>query len=153
MGKGGNSINGPEGSVPDKSLEESEGVSNISVLDLHCAAAVVGLAEIEQASRDMDDKGVNRPLREGIDIDPEMPRLCDEESEDEDPKATAKQVEAGDITSDDEVELPGIQRPKRGAGWWGRGPTLRPHRKGIVKTFVDGAGLPSPGRWSPKQRN
>ena len=44
-------------------------------------------------------------------------------------------------------------RPKRGAGWWGHGPTLRPHKEGIVKSFVDGAGLPSPGRWSPKRRN
>ena len=43
------------------------------------------------------------------------------------------------------------RRCSRGAtctgGWWGIGSTLKPHRKGRIKLFVDGAGLPSPGRW------
>ena len=78
------------------------------------------------------------------------PRLVgDSDSEGEEPGAGTQ----NDETSDEEAELPGTTRPKRGAGWWGRGPTLRPHRKGIAKTFIDGAGFPSPGRWSPTQRN
>ena len=57
-----------------------------------------------------------------------------------------------DETSDEEAELEGIRRPKFGEGWWGRGPTLQPHRKGHVKQFVDGAGFPSPGRWPLERR-
>ena len=58
----------------------------------------------------------------------------------------------GDITSDEEVELPGTRRPKKGEGWWGVGPSIKPLRKGVPRDFVDGAGLCSPGRWPPSQR-
>ena len=57
-----------------------------------------------------------------------------------------------DLTSDEESELPGTARPRKGAGWWGRGPPLRPMRKGIPRDFVDGAGLCSPGRWPIDRR-
>ena len=30
---------------------------------------------------------------------------------------------------------------------------MQPHRKGLNKDFVDGAGLPSPGRWKVSARN
>ena len=30
---------------------------------------------------------------------------------------------------------------------------MQPHRKGLNKDFVDGAGLPSPGRWRVGKRN
>ena len=29
---------------------------------------------------------------------------------------------------------------------------MQPHRKGVVKEFIDGAGYPSPGRWSVEKR-
>ena len=52
----------------------------------------------------------------------------------------------GDGTTDEEVELPGTFRPRRGAGWVGRGLPLPTHRNGTRKDLVDGAGLCSP--WS-----
>ena len=109
---------------------------------------IVAQDEIEKASRALDEKGIDRPLREGL--DDSMPKSSAEDSEDESDDAT--DLDPLDDTTDEETELPGTTRPKRGAGWWGRGPTLGLHRKGIVTTFYDGAGLPSPGRWAPKQR-
>ena len=47
-------------------------------------------------------------------------------------------------TSEEEREMPGVHRPERGKGWWGIGPTPTPMRKGLSRTLVDGAGLPSP---------
>ena len=59
---------------------------------------------------------------------------------------------AGDVTTDEETELPGTARPPKRSGWWGRGPPLRPHRKGVPRDFVDGGGLCSPGRWEIDKR-
>ena len=73
-------------------------------------------------------------------------------SDDEAETTALKEWADPDATTDEEPEIPGLKRPKLGAGWWGRGPPLRPQRKGLVKTFYDGAGLPSPGRWPIKQR-
>ena len=100
----------------------------------------------------MDDKGINRLLREGFDFDPEMSNLQGSSPEDEEENDTSGNTTEIDDTSDEESELPRTKRPKRGEGWRGDGPTLKPHRKGITKSFIDGAGLPSPGRWPPKKR-
>ena len=51
------------------------------------------------------------------------------------------------MKAEDETELPGTRRPRKGEGWCGVGPTLMPLRKGVPKPFVDGAGHCSPGRW------
>ena len=40
----------------------------------------------------------------------------------------------------------------RGEGHWGRGAPLKVRRKGCDRSFVDGAGLPSPGRWAIAHR-
>ena len=61
-------------------------------------------------------------------------------------------VLAGGDTTDEEVELPGVKRPKRGAAWWGRGPPIRAWRKSVERDFADGAGLCSPGRWPVDRR-
>ena len=107
--------------------------------------------EVEKASRLMDSKGIDLPIMEGIDMGSDTPKLVgDSDSEEDEPGARARGSK-DDETSDEESELPGTTRPKRGAGWWGRGPTLRPHRKRIAKTFIDGAGFPSPGRWNPSR--
>ena len=74
-----------------------------------------------------------------------------DETDDEDEKEVdggKRNVHAVDIesdTSEEERELPGQIRPPRGSGWWGVGRALQPHRKGLRKEFVDGAGLASPG--------
>lgn len=144
----GKSINGKEGSVPNDKAVEEEGLSHISCLHLRGSSVIVAQDEIEKASRALDEKGIDRPLREGL--DDSVPKLVPEDDDDDSGDAT--DLDPPEETTDEETELPGTIRPKRGEGWWGRGSTLRPQRKGIVKTFYDGAGLPSPGRWAPKQR-
>ena len=44
-------------------------------------------------------------------------------------------------TSDEERELGGRPRPRRGAGWWGIGPPVATSRKGLNRPFVDGGGI------------
>ena len=61
-------------------------------------------------------------------------------------------IDPGTITSDEESEMPGTRRPKKGEGWWGHGHTMLSLRKGIPKPFCDGAGLCSPGRWPIQRR-
>ena len=61
-------------------------------------------------------------------------------------------IDPGTVTSDEEAELPGTRRPKKGEGWWGHGHTMLSLRKGIPKPFCDGAGLCSPGRWPIQRR-
>ena len=70
----------------------------------------------------------------------------------EDSDEAKPDLEGDEETSEEERELPGRRRPRRGEGWWGIGRPLQPHRKGLNKEFVDGAGLPSPGRWRVKDR-
>ena len=134
----------------DSFRSEEGGFEDIPVAHLYRPTELHSADEVDRASKLMDSKGIDLPIMEGIDMGDGPPRLVgDSDSEDEEPGAGTQ----NDDTSDEEAELPGTTRPKRGAGWWGRGPTLRPHRKGIAKTFIDGAGFPSPGRWNPKQRN
>ena len=59
----------------------------------------------------------------------------------------------------EEVEAPssdededGFQKPQVGAGLWGHGPPLSSRLLGKHKTFTDGLGLCSPGRWAPQRR-
>ena len=58
----------------------------------------------------------------------------------------------GGVTTDEETELPGVMRSRKGDGWIGRGLPLATHRKGLRRDFVDGAGLCSPGRWRVANR-
>ena len=53
-----------------------------------------------------------------------------------------------EVTSDEKSELPGTMRPRKGAVCYGRGPALRPYRKGVPRDFVDGAvsAFPAGGR-------
>ena len=138
-------------SVAETQVDRDDGVSDVSIRDLKFGNEIISQDEIRRASEEMDQKGIHRPIREGIDIDEDgMPRLLECDSEDED---TGKGV--GDLegeTTDEEAELGGMTRPKKGSGWWGRGPPVRVQRKGVMKGLVDGAGLPSPGRWPPNQR-
>ena len=76
----------------------------------------------------------------------------DEPKDPQKSRQAERPAEDPDATTSEEPELPGLRRPKYGEGWWARGPTLRPHKKGLVKEFIDGAGYPSPGRWRVQQR-
>ena len=81
--------------------------------------------------------GIDRPIKDELELEEFMPK--DQEVEQ-------------DVTSDEESELGGMTRPKRGRGWLGVGPTLLPLRKGTPQPFTDGAGLCSPGRWPIDRR-
>ena len=82
------------------------------------------------ATADMNAKGVDLPIKDGLEIgEPE----------------NLEQDMPGDITSDEESELPGTARPRKGAGWWGQGPALKATRKGVPREFVDGAAYARPG--------
>ena len=94
-------------------------------------------SQVLGATADMNAKGVDLPIKDGLEIG--------------EPENLEKDM-PGDITSDEESELPGTARPRKGAGWWGQGPALKATRKGIPREFVDGAGLCSPGRWPIDQR-
>ena len=104
--------------------------------------------EIENISNRLDEKGVHLPIKDGLEYDGE-----DNLSDDGDiANGPLKTIDENAETTDEERELPGVKRPKRGEGWWGIGKPLQPQRKGLYKEFVDGAGLPSPGRWRVRDR-
>ena len=94
----------------------------------------------------IDQDGALRPIKDGLLHDGADLNEDDEGIE----KATEKDADAE--TSEEERELTGQKRPRKGAGWWGRGRPLQPHRKGKAKNFVDGAGTPSPGTWRIEDR-
>ena len=55
-----------------------------------------------------------------------------------------------EATSSEEED--GSSRPKYGAGWWGRGATVRAQKRAQLVPAHDGWGLCSPGRWPPARR-
>ena len=46
----------------------------------------------------------------------------------------------------------GALQPTKGAGWWGKGLPIRATHGHQKRDLEDGAGICSPGRWSPKRR-
>ena len=46
-----------------------------------------------------------------------------------------------------------LRRPCIGAGWWGKGKPLLIEKDLKIREYNDGAGLCSPGRWRPEDRN
>ena len=111
------------------------------VSDIPFGNVMVSQADIDRASKTMDEKGVDLPIREGLDLDM-LPHL----SEDEVEHSAAGVGDKADGTTDEEPEIPGLRRPKTGAGWWGRWLPIRPQWKSLVKNFIDGAGYPSLAR-------
>ena len=75
---------------------------------------IISEAQIEAVSTELEEKWVDRPIKDELDL-PVPDRLS----------AAAP----GEITTDEESELPGQKRPAKGSGWWGTGPPLRPLRK------------------------
>ena len=102
--------------------------------------------EIAAASAAADAKGIDQAIKDGI--DQEIPEPSSEEDA---RREWAKVGHDDDHTTDEEKELNGFVRPKKGAGHWGKGPALKVNRKGVMRDMVDGGGLCSPGRW-PKPR-
>ena len=123
------------------------------------ASALAGPANSDTEA--CEQKGVDRPLAEG----PDLVLDTDGCTESAMPHGATP---AGSLatttcrpgrfdwaqadTSDEENKLGGIRRPKRGEGWWGRGPPIAIHHKGEPRPITDGAGLPSPGRWPIQRR-
>ena len=91
---------------------------------------------------DLERIHCDRPEAEGVDD-----ILEDKHKWDEDDNVPAASVPEDPPTSENEAEAGGRPRPKRGTGWWGHGQPLAARKKGVARPFVDGAGLPSPGRW------
>lgn len=58
--------------------------------------------------------------------------------------------EEQEASSDEDED--GFQKPQLGAGLWGHGPPLAARMLGKHKSFTDGLGLCSPGRWAPQRR-
>ena len=57
------------------------------------------------------------------------------------------------VADTSEEDADGVRRPKKGEGVWGRGPLLKITNFGKPKEFHDGAGLCSPGGWTPSLRS
>ena len=85
----------------------------------------------------MEAKATDKPIKDELELGPLNPPSFDL---------------AGGVTTDEESELPGTKRPRKGAGWWGQGQPIRTWRKSVQRDFADGAGLCSPGRWPVAQR-
>ena len=90
-----------------------------------------------QASQEVEARGTFKPIKDELELGPMKPEKFDK---------------AGDVTTDEETELPGTRRPRKGEGWWGYGHPIRAWKKSVQRDFVDGAGLCSPGRWPVQQR-
>ena len=102
--------------------------------------------EIGVCLEELDERGAHRPIKDGLEDDG-----VEHVTTAEDKDGKTHPDDEGD-TSEEEREMPGTRRPRRGSGWWGIGRPLQPHCKGINKDFVDGAGILSPGRWKIKDR-
>jgi hypothetical protein len=113
--------------------------------DLGQSVSNVSEEEVSRISELIEQDGALRPIKDGL-LNDGADLINDDDVGIE--KITEKDAE----TSEEERELPGQKRPRKGAGWWGRGRPLQPHRKGMANNFVDGAGTPSPGRWRIEDR-
>ena len=106
--------------------------------------------ERRRVEADIDEVGAYGLIKDGLTHIAKELLSSDDDGEQ---KTTQAEDVAEALTSDEERELPGQTRPKRGAGWWGSGRPMRTHRKGLAGDLVDGSGLPSPGRWKVSDRN
>ena len=85
----------------------------------------------------MEEKGHLLPIKDELDVGSYKPEEFDVPAE---------------VTSDEESELGNLARPRKGAGWWGQGPPINASKKSVLRDFVDGGGLCSPGRWPMDRR-
>ena len=98
---------------------------------------MIAESSAQEASRAAEDKATWKPIKDELLLGETIP----------------PEIElAGGDTIQEESELPGTTHPKRGAGWWGRGPPIRAWRKSVERDFADGARLCSPVRWPIARR-
>ena len=116
-----------------------DGLQNAYPDDLDFEKKPPSREEIARISKALNAKGVDRPIKDGLE-DNGLDAILAEDELAHGSTRTKKERERNmnslndeEVTSNDEKELPGTLRPKRGAGWWGRGRPMQPHRKGINK--------------------
>ena len=73
---------------------------------------MVSDARVAEETVLLDDTVAGRPIKDELELGPLKPEKFDQ---------------PGEVASDEESELPGTVRPRKGAGWYGRGTTVRPH--------------------------
>ena len=114
------------------SIEEQhnfEDVTDSRLEDLPFKHELRSKHEIQVVSEAIDERGVHRAIKDGLEDDG-VANLSDEEGQAPSRSQAADAEEADHPTTDEERELPGQRRPPKGAGWWGMGRPLDPHRKG-----------------------
>ena len=100
-------------------MEEST-LTDIRDEDMPFAQERITRDTVEETSTQLDEQGVHRPIKDGL-VQDGREHL----SEDENGEAKTDGNGEQDIdTSEEEREMPGVRRPKRGEGWWGRGRPL-----------------------------
>ena len=71
---------------------------------------IISEAKVTEASREVERRLTHKPIKDELELGPLRPESFDVKSE---------------LTSDEESELPGTKRPRKGAGWWGQGHPIR----------------------------
>ena len=84
----------------------------------HGSNEIIPADDIEKATALANSKGIDQTIKDGI--DQAMPS---QSSDEEEVRSWSKVGQAGDETTDEERELGGMRRPKRGEGAWGAGPS------------------------------
>ena len=110
-------------------MDHDLGMQDAAIGDLFRRNDLVTATQVEAATAEADKLGVELPIREGLGVDEKVGLSEDELTEKDD------LPEDVDSTTDEERELGNRRRPKYGEGWWGRGPTLQPHREGTRQTI------------------
>ena len=76
---------GRESSEAESATDRESGISDVSIQHLELGNEVMSSEEVLRASDEMDKKGVDRPIREGLDLDvddvPQMIGDSDDEEE------------------------------------------------------------------------
>ena len=77
---------------------------------------IISAEEVSRATAEANAKGVDQTIKDGIDQ-----AIPAQSSDEEEVRLWNKVGQSGDETTDDEVELGGVRRPKKGEGFWGAG--------------------------------
>ena len=87
-------------------------MTDIRADDMSFVPERVARDTVEETYTQLDEKGVHRPIKDGLEQNG-LEHLSEDEKDEE------KLIETGildDDTSEEERESPGVRRPKRGAG-------------------------------------
>ena len=125
---------------------ENHGVPNILVKDIDFGGKPPGASEVQRVSEALNERGIHRPIKDGLEDDGKEHLEPDDEKEQPE---ESKNDEDEDATSAEEREMPGVFRPARGKGWWGappKGPEQGFCRRGriAIARTLEGARSESP---------